>query len=151
MGVVHAAYDPSLDRRVALKFLVTQDPARQSVREARLVREAQAMARLSHPNVAVVYEVGNFEGSVFLAMEFVDGVDLRAWLAEEPRSRAQIMDVFLGAGRGLAAAHAAGIVHRDFKPENVLLDEHDRPRTGRSPTRKATTWRFARPPSCPRR
>jgi tetratricopeptide (TPR) repeat protein len=127
MGIVYAAYDPSLDRRVALKFLRPRSDDRQGVREKRLLREAQAMARLSHPNVAVVYEVGTFEHHLFLAMEFVDGDDLRAWAAG-PRSFSEILTVFLAAGRGLAAAHAAHIVHRDFKPENVLLDRHGRPR-----------------------
>jgi tetratricopeptide (TPR) repeat protein/predicted Ser/Thr protein kinase len=122
MGVVYAAYDPRLDRRVALKFLSRRGS------DERLLREAQAMARLSHPNVAVAYEVGYFGGHLFLAMEFVDGVNLRRWLAEKPRSRSRILEVFLAAGRGLAAAHASGIVHRDFKPENVLIGADDRPR-----------------------
>jgi eukaryotic-like serine/threonine-protein kinase len=128
MGVVYAAYDPRLDRRVALKFLHSHGVDVDGVREKRLLREAQAMARLSHPNVAVVYEVRSFQNHVFLAMEFVDGMDLRRWLGEKERPFAEIMDIFRSVGRGLAAAHAAGIVHRDFKPENVLLDAHDRPR-----------------------
>jgi len=128
MGVVHAAYDPSLDRRVALKFLALHGADRGDLHEQRLLREAQAMARLSHPNVAVVYEVGSFQGRLFLAMEFVDGVDLRRWLSRTPRSFLEILEIFRAAGRGLAAAHAARIIHRDFKPENVLVDRHDRPR-----------------------
>lgn len=86
------------------------------------------MGRLSHPNVAVVYEVGTFHGHVFVAMEFVDGVDLRSWLTAQPRPLPDILDLFIAAGRGLAAAHAAGIIHRDFKPENVLVDTEGRPR-----------------------
>ncbi len=128
MGVVYAAYDPDLDRRVALKFLNAERAERGHVREKRLLREAQAMARLSHPNVAVAYEVGLFQQHVFLAMEFVDGLDLRTWLSRKTRTTSEILEVFLGAGRGLAAAHAAGIIHRDFKPANVLVDKNDRPR-----------------------
>ncbi|HYU14738.1 MAG TPA: protein kinase, partial [Candidatus Acidoferrum sp.] len=97
MGVVYGAYDPSLDRRVALKFLAPDGADPDGVHEKRLLREAQAMARLSHPNVAVVYEVGVFEGRVYLAMEYVDGVDLRAWLAEKPKSFTQILGVFRAA------------------------------------------------------
>jgi tetratricopeptide (TPR) repeat protein/tRNA A-37 threonylcarbamoyl transferase component Bud32 len=128
MGVVYAAYDPVLDRRVALKFLAHRGADRDGVRERRLLREAQAMARLSHPNVVVVYEVGTFQGHVFLAMEFIQGVDLRTWLSQRSRTFSEIMDVFRAAARGLSAAHAAGIIHRDFKPENVLVDEQGRPR-----------------------
>ncbi|HKE13497.1 MAG TPA: serine/threonine-protein kinase [Kofleriaceae bacterium] len=128
MGVVYAAYDPVLDRRVALKFLARYDADRDGLRDRRLLREAQAMARLSHPNVVVVYEVGTFQGHIFLSMEFVEGVDLRSWLSQGARTFSEIMDVFRAAGRGLAAAHAAGIIHRDFKPENVLVDGQGRPR-----------------------
>jgi serine/threonine-protein kinase len=128
MGVVYAAYDSDLDRKVALKFLQADRIDVGGVREMRLLREAQAMARLSHPNVVAVYELGSFEDHVFLAMEFVDGVDLGEWLARKERTGAEILGVFLAAGRGLAAAHAAGILHRDFKPANILVDQQHRPR-----------------------
>jgi len=117
MGSVFAAYDPELDRRVALKLLRS---AAGEVGRARLIREAQAMAKVSHPNVITVHDVGAFEQGVFVAMELVDGVDLRTWLRSEKRPWPQALEVFLAAGRGLAAAHEAGLVHRDFKPANVL-------------------------------
>ncbi|HVZ89671.1 MAG TPA: protein kinase [Polyangia bacterium] len=120
MGEVYAAYDPQLDRKVALKLLRTQR-ADTSRGEARLLREAQAIAQLSHPNVVTVYDVGTFDGRVFVAMEYVEGETLSSWLADRPRSRADILTVFLRAADGLAAAHAAGLVHRDFKPQNVLV------------------------------
>ncbi len=123
MGHVYAAYDPQLDRRVALKLLradVWGPEASEEVR-ARLLREAQAMARLSHPHVVTVYEVGLAGSQPFVAMEYVEGQTLRAWLKAGPRSWSEVLRVFLDAGRGLAEAHAAGLVHRDFKPENVLV------------------------------
>ncbi|MCA9655943.1 MAG: serine/threonine protein kinase [Myxococcales bacterium] len=118
MGVVHSAYDPELDRRVALKLLHAAGDERGSIR---LLREAQAMAKLVHPNVVTVHDVGSFEGGVFVAMELVEGTDLREWLNAERHSQAEILEVFIAAGHGLEAAHRVGIVHRDFKPANVLV------------------------------
>jgi tetratricopeptide (TPR) repeat protein len=123
MGEVYAAYDPELDRKVAVKLLRARGgtSAARSEGGARLLREAQATARLSHPNVVVVYDVGTFQDSVFIAMEFVEGHTLGYWLAAGPRRWREVLDVFLAAGRGLDAAHGAGLVHRDFKPDNVMI------------------------------
>jgi tetratricopeptide (TPR) repeat protein len=117
MGVVYRAYDGDLDRRIAIK-LVLGDAGIDA--QQRLAREAQAIARISHPNVVGVYDVGTHENRVYVAMEYVDGRTLRAWMAE-PRSWRECVDVFARAARGLAAAHDGGVVHRDFKPDNVLL------------------------------
>jgi tetratricopeptide (TPR) repeat protein len=126
MGVVHVAYDPELDRKLAVKVLVPRgsDEADAAARQ-RLVREAQAMARVSHPNVVAVHDVGVHDERVFVAMELVEGITLTRWLAAAPRPIAAIVALFVQAGRGLAAAHAKGLVHRDFKPDNVMVREGD--------------------------
>ncbi len=130
MGVVYAARDPKLRRPVALKMVRpggTGETSEAKMRE-RLLREARAMARLSHPNVLAVYDVGELDGHVFLAMELIEGVTATAWLHQKGRSWREVLDVFLAAARGLAAAHAAQIIHRDFKPDNVLIGNDGRVR-----------------------
>jgi tetratricopeptide (TPR) repeat protein/predicted Ser/Thr protein kinase len=121
VGEVYAAYDPELDRKVALKLLRAGFGPDRATAQARLLREAKAIAKLSHPNVVAVYDAGTFLDRVFIAMEFVDGPTLKDWLSASPRSRAEILDAFVPAARGLSAAHAAGLVHRDFKPQNVMI------------------------------
>ena len=122
MGVVVSAYDPTLDRKVAIKLLRPDRLTRDRDKgRARLLREAQAMARLSHPNVISVYEVGTLDDQVFVAMELVEGETLSAWLRRGTRHWREVVRVFALAGRGLAASHGAGVVHRDFKPDNVLV------------------------------
>ncbi len=123
MGVVVLAHDPELDRPVAIKVL---RPERRAEDEERLVREARAMARVVHPNVLVIHDVGAADGRIHLAMEYIEGTTLRDWLADAPRSESEILAAFAAAGRGLAAAHAVGIVHRDFKPDNVLVAKDGR-------------------------
>ncbi|MEM6293046.1 MAG: tetratricopeptide repeat protein [Myxococcota bacterium] len=129
MGVVYAAYDPELDRKVAIKLLMTSlggsIGAELTEQRTRLLREAQSMAKLSHANVITVHDVGEFGDQVFVAMEFIDGGTLGDW-AKKDRSWREVMEVFMAAGRGLAAAHRADLVHRDFKPDNVLIDKDGR-------------------------
>ncbi len=127
MGVVYAGYDRSLDRKVALKLVRRQLLDKPAVR-ARMTREAQAMARLSNPHVVQVYQVGEHDGGIYVAMEFIDGQTLGQWLQGGPRGWQAVLRVVSEAGRGLAAAHAAGLVHRDFKPDNVLVDRHGQAR-----------------------
>ncbi len=126
MGVVYAARDPSLDRNVAVKLLHADLPSDGGSPGGRLMREAQAMARLSHPNVVAVHDIGTYENRLFMAMEMIEGQTLRHWLAERPRPWTEIVGVFLQAGRGLVAAHRVQLVHRDFKPENVLVGSDGR-------------------------
>ena len=123
MGDVYAAYDPELDRKVAVKLLRVKPGNGVSLTEGRqrTLREAQAIARLSHPNVVVVFDVGTFEDKVFIAMEFVEGNTLAYWSEAQPRTWQEILKVFVAAGRGLEAAHEKGLVHRDFKPDNVMV------------------------------
>jgi tetratricopeptide (TPR) repeat protein len=129
MGVVYTAYDPQLDRKLALKLLrALTAPGAGSRAAARLLREGQALARLAHPNVISVHDVGTHEGQVFVAMELVEGGTLRDWLISTPRPWREILAMFVQAGRGLAAAHAAGLVHRDFKADNVLVGRDGRAR-----------------------
>ena len=129
MGRVYAAYDPQLDRRVALKVLLDRVD---NADDARLIREAQALARLSHPNVVAVHDVGAHRGHLFVAMEFVEGATLRDWLQRNPpgpRERlCTVLDILVQAGSGLLAAHQANLIHRDFKPGNVLVGADGRVR-----------------------
>jgi serine/threonine protein kinase len=122
MGVVYAAIDSDLHRRVAVKLL-RPDLHHQGGSDGRdrLMREARSLARLSHPNVVTVFDVGEHRGQLFIAMELVDGGSLSAWLRRAPRATDEIIDRLLGAGRGLAASHAAGVVHCDVKPDNILI------------------------------
>ncbi|MHB8876200.1 MAG: protein kinase domain-containing protein [Myxococcaceae bacterium] len=139
MGSVYVARDPELDREVAIKVLhpalVGDGAAR-----ARFLREAQAMARLSHPNVISIFDAGPFGDGIFLAMEYVDGETLSDWLAL-PRPPSEILERFLAAGQGLLAAHQRGLLHRDFKPDNVLV--------GRDGTVRVTDFGLARATAAP--
>ncbi|PRP95017.1 Serine/threonine-protein kinase PknL [Enhygromyxa salina] len=120
MGVVYSAYDPKLDRKVAIKLLIADERGRRSL------GEAQALAKLNHPNVVQVYDAGEHGERVFMAMEFVVGRPLGTWREQTRPERAAILDVFCRAALGLAAAHEAGLVHRDFKPDNVMIADDGR-------------------------
>jgi tRNA A-37 threonylcarbamoyl transferase component Bud32/tetratricopeptide (TPR) repeat protein len=131
MGIVYAAYDPELDRKIALKLLrpTQRTGANQERREARMVREAKAIAKVSHPNVVAIFDVGVHDGHVFMAMEHLAGGTLSDWMApEKKRSWREIVSLFIEIGHGLAGAHAEGLIHRDFKPDNVLLDKNGKPK-----------------------
>lgn len=141
-GTVYAAYDPELDRRVAIKLLHSGAHMADDEARARFVREARALAQFSHPNVVTVHDVGTFEAGeivtpessaatdhplegpgVFIVMELVEGMSLREWM-QSPHPWREVVEVFSAAGRGLAAAHAKQLVHRDFKPGNVILGDN---------------------------
>ena len=129
MGSVYAAFDPDLDRKVALKLLRAGADAGEA-EKARLLREAQALARVSHAGVVAVHDVGTVGDQIFIAMEFVAGGTLKTWIRERHRSWRAILGVGVAVGRGLAAVHAVGLVHRDVKPDNILIDLHGVARIG---------------------
>jgi tetratricopeptide (TPR) repeat protein/tRNA A-37 threonylcarbamoyl transferase component Bud32 len=128
MGIVYAAYDVELNRKVAIKLLRVAPGGDQSIGRARLLREAQAMAQVDHPNVVTVFEVGKHRGDVYIAMEFIDGETFGAWRRRTSAGWREVVGVLEQAARGLVAAHAEGLVHRDFKPDNVMVGRDGRVR-----------------------
>jgi eukaryotic-like serine/threonine-protein kinase len=127
MGIVYAAYDPQLQRKVALKLVRPENTT--EVAQALMVAEARTLARISHPNVVTVFDAGEHDGEIYLATELVEGLTFTAWRTQ-PRTTAEIIAVWLQVARGLAAAHAMQVVHRDVKPANVLVGDDGRVRIG---------------------
>lgn len=125
MGVVYAAYDARLERKVAIKQLLASQSC--SAMRRRFISEAQAMAKLAHPNVATIHEISEGPDGAFIVMEYIEGLTLERWLKEE-RSLDERVAALCEAGRGLAAAHAKGLIHRDFKPANVMVGDEGRVR-----------------------
>ncbi len=125
MGVVHEAWDERLERTVALKLVRAREGVDLHQLQVRLEREARSLARVDHPNIVGVHDVGQHDGRTYLTMQFVPGTTLRRWQADRKPGVSRVVDAYLQAARGLAAAHAEGVVHRDFKPDNVLVGDDD--------------------------